>query len=119
MKQFLRGLRILPRWIIILIDLSIITLSVLFAYLLRFNFNVYQVLGSNVEIGILVFLGIGITLIFITQMYAGIIRYTSLQDGWRITYTVLMIMGIILGINLTWNYYYDRSLIPYSIINTV
>ena len=116
MKEFLQGLRILPRWIIILIDLSIIGFSVILAYFLRFNFNVIDVIDSTVKEGIMIFLGVSIILFFITQSYAGIIRYTSLQDGWRISYTVLLISLIVLGINIFYNYQYNSSIIPYSII---
>ncbi len=55
-------------------------------------------------------------MIFVTQSYAGIIRYTSLQDGWRITYTVLLISLIVLIINVFFNYQQNLSIIPYSII---
>jgi FlaA1/EpsC-like NDP-sugar epimerase len=116
MKEFLKGLRILPRWIIILIDLSIIGFSVILAYFLRFNFNIIDVLNSTIREGILIFLGVSIILFFITQSYAGIIRYTSLQDGWRISYTVLLISIIVLGINFFYSYQYNSSIIPYSII---
>lgn len=116
MKEFLKGLRILPRWIIILIDLTIIVFSVIFAYLLRFNFNIYEVLNSTVREGILVFLATAIVITFITQSYAGIIRYTSLQDGWRITYSVLIITSIVMGINIFSNYRYGFSVVPYSVI---
>ena len=116
MKEFLKGLRILPRWIIILIDLSIIGFSVVLAYFLRFNFDAIEVLNSTIKPGMLIFLGVSVVMIFITQSYAGIIRYTSLQDGWRITYTVLLISLIVLSINLFYNYQYNKSIIPYSIV---
>ena len=116
MKEFLKGLRILPRWIIILIDLTIIGFSVILAYFLRFNFNAIDVLNSTIRPGLLIFLGVSVVLIFVTQSYAGIIRYTSLQDGWRITYTVLLISLIVLIINVFFNYQQNLSIIPYSII---
>ena len=99
-----------------IIDLSIIALSVIFAYLLRFNFDFYQVLVRDVQVGILIYLGIGMLMILITQMYAGIIRYTSLQDGWRIIYTMVMVMCLVLAINYFWNARYSYSVIPYSVI---
>jgi FlaA1/EpsC-like NDP-sugar epimerase len=116
MKEFLKGLRILPRWIIILIDLSIIGFSVMLAYFLRFNFHIIDVINSTIKSGILIFLGVSLVFFFITQSYAGIIRYTSLQDGWRISYTVLLISLIVLAINLVYNYLYNSSIIPYSIV---
>ena len=116
MRDFLKGLRILPRWIIILLDLAIIGISVIVAYLLRFNFDLFEVLNSTIREGILIFLGVSIILFFVTQSYAGIIRYTSLQDGLRITYTVILITTIVFGINIFYNYKFESSIIPYSII---
>ncbi len=116
MKEFLQGLRILPRWIIILIDLTIVVFSVIFAYFLRFNFSIYDVINSTIEHGILIYMITSLIFFFITQSYAGIIRYTSLQDGWRITYTVVLITTLVLGVNLFTNYQYGQSIIPYSVI---
>jgi len=116
MKDFLEGLRILPRWIIIVLDLIIIGLSVVFAYILRFNFNALDVINSTVNAGLIIFLSVSFVMFFLTQSYAGIIRYTSLQDGWRITYTVLLISLIVFVINLYFNIQNQKSIIPYSII---
>ncbi|MFC2125939.1 polysaccharide biosynthesis protein [Bacteroidota bacterium] len=116
MKDFLHSLRILPRWIIILIDQGIIFCSLIFAWLLRYNFDIPAVIETPLLFGILLFLGAALLTTFITQSYAGIIRYTSLQDGWRITFNMLIVMAIVLFVNYLSNQWQNRSVIPYSVI---
>jgi len=116
MRDFLQSLRILPRWVIILLDLGIIFFSIVFAYLLRYNFDLQAVIDAPLKFGIFLFLGAALITTFFTQSYAGIIRYTSLQDGLRITYNMVIVMGIVLLVNYFSNHWYGRSIIPYSVI---
>lgn len=116
MVKFIQGLRIMPRWIIILIDLAIFLLSVVTAYILRFNFELSAVENSKPLNGILMFLGCGIVSMLVTKSYAGIIRYTSLEDGIRILYTT----SLTLILSLAGNYIYflknGAYIIPLSVL---
>ena len=110
------NIRILPRWIIVLIDLGLTLFAVAFAYLLRFNFNLVDVYNANIYQGIAVFVGLCFIASMITGVYAGIIRYTGLEDGFRVTYTVglaAVVAAIINGLVVAQTGSY---LIPYSII---
>ncbi len=106
-----------PRWLVFLIDTGFVAASVVLAYLLRFNFDIPEselrqfprVLGIITGLRALSFL--------ITRTYAGIIRYSSTQDAFRI---LLVIAGgsilFALG-NILHFHFYDRTyLIPFSII---
>ncbi|MDN5203167.1 nucleoside-diphosphate sugar epimerase/dehydratase [Fulvivirgaceae bacterium BMA10] len=115
MKRLIKGLKILPRWIIMLIDLMIIFGAVLLGYALRFNFIVRDILNNDLDSGILLTLGASIIAIFITQSYAGIIRFTSLQDGLRIVYMCTIGTLIVLVVNLM-AMNAGLSLIPRSVI---
>jgi hypothetical protein len=55
MDKFLLKVRIVPRWIIIIIDLIILLFSSLLAFLLRFNFNYSRLDSFEVNKGILLF----------------------------------------------------------------
>ena len=55
MDRFLLKIRVLPRWIIILIDLIIVFFSSLLAFLLRFNFDYSKFNSFEVNKGILIF----------------------------------------------------------------
>lgn len=116
MVKFIQSLRILPRWIIIVIDLFIFFISSILAYILRFNFDLTAVLESNLIKGSLLFTACGGLALFVTRSYTGIIRYTSIQDGLRIVYTTsLATIFVFIGNLLFWNEY-NYNLLPLSVI---
>jgi len=116
MVRFIQSLRILPRWIIIVIDLFIFFISSILAYVLRFNFDISAVLESNMIKGSLLFTVCGGLALFVTRSYTGIIRYTSLQDGLRIIYTTtLASIFVFIGNLLFWNEF-NYNLLPLSVI---
>ena len=103
-------LNVLPRWIIIVIDTSIFSFSILGAYLLRLNFVLEDLYQFNFLRGVLVYTECGLLATLITRSFAGIIRYTGLQDALRVIYATLLTTALAAVIN-----YLDQNLIPYSI----
>lgn len=116
MVNFFNSLRILPRWIIILLDLAIIANASFLAYLLRFNFQLSDLEQQNFQLGMMIYLSCALLASFFTKSYAGIIRYTGLQDGVRLMYSVLATSLLIVVINLAYYYNVGSNLIPYSVI---
>ncbi len=110
-----------PRWFILLIDVCISLVSILAAYLLRFNFRIpieyleksnfeswYYVLPSVVFIRFISYI--------ISKSYAGIIRYTGTRDAGRI-FVVLSFGSLSFGIGNIISYQITGSyFIPNSII---
>ncbi|MDH5400272.1 MAG: polysaccharide biosynthesis protein, partial [Cyclobacteriaceae bacterium] len=115
-NKVVRNLRILPRWIIIIIDLMIISLSTVLAYLLRFNFELQELINFDFQHGVLAAVIAGGIAIAITRSYQGIIRYTSLQDGVRIIYTSLISMGLLFFTSWYYQLTNGKGLIPNSVI---
>lgn len=109
-------LRILPRWVIILIDLFIVAFSTFLGYLLRFNFAYQRLLDFDYEVGILVNITCALLVILATQSYAGIVRYTGVEDGFRILKVSVLSLTLVLFVNLIYFYSYQYNLIPYSVI---
>jgi FlaA1/EpsC-like NDP-sugar epimerase len=106
-----------PRWLIFLIDLSIVSGSVILAYLLRFNFSIPaselkplpQVFATIVIIRALSFL--------IARSYAGIIRYTSTSDALRVVLTIFSGSVVFGLINIVTYFFINKFFfIPFSII---
>ena len=116
MVNFFNSLKILSRWIIILLDLVIIANAAFLAYLLRFNFQLLDLDRYNFEIGIAVYLICALLASFITKSYASIIRYTGLQDGVRLMYSILLTSLLIVVVNLAYYYSLGANLIPFSVI---
>jgi FlaA1/EpsC-like NDP-sugar epimerase len=114
--RILNRLTILPRWVIILIDLSLIFFSVSLALFLRFNFSVKEVLNFNPALGIFLTLTVSLFSTLVTKSYAGIVRYTGIQDGIRIIRTEILSGAILLFINLIYYYNFKHNILPYSVI---
>lgn len=111
----LREIRILPRWIIILIDALLVLIVTSFSYLLRFNFDLIGVDRSHYELGIPIFVTLSLIISLITKSYSGIVRYTGFQDGLRVAYTLGIVSFLSALINFFYFTYYDYSVFPNSI----
>lgn len=109
-------LKILPRWVIIVIDILIISLSASLGYFLRFNFSKDEILSHNFSEGVLISAIAGMIAILITNSYKGIVRYTGIQDGARIFFMLLINLSIVIGVNVFYFYNYQLNIIPYSVI---
>ncbi len=114
--DFVQNLKILPRWVIIFIDLFFIGFSCILGYLLRFNFNTTDFAANNYWEGTALYLALALVSILITNSYKGIIRYTGLEDGARIFYMVILNMVLVALTNLIYYYNYKENIIPYSVI---
>ena len=68
------------------------------------------------DLNLVLFLICHLIAIFLTQSYAGIIRYTSIEDGLRISYTTF-IGSVLIAIVSYLNYWYTGSvIIPLSVL---
>ena len=115
-SRLINRLTILPRWVIIFIDLAVISVSTALAFLLRFNFNVSEALKFHPGYAVLLTSGSGLFAIIITKSYAGIVRYTGVEDGMRIMYASLLSLGIGTLANLLFFYNQTKNLVPFSVL---
>jgi len=115
-QKFFARLTVLPRGVVILIDQGIIVLSVYLAFLLRFNFELDEVDNFNLFNGILLCLAAAMSSTLITKSYAGIVRYTGIQDGLRIIGTELLSILFVIVFNLLYIYNVGKNIIPYSVV---
>jgi FlaA1/EpsC-like NDP-sugar epimerase len=115
-QRLITRLAILPRWIIILLDLVVITFATLLGFLFRFNFNWDDILAFHPGYAILTSLACGLFATLITKSYAGIVRYTGIEDGYRIAYTTFLSTALISTLNLIYYYNVGKNLIPYSVL---
>jgi FlaA1/EpsC-like NDP-sugar epimerase len=109
-------LKILPRWVIIIIDLAIIAFSTVLGYILRFNFSISEILSYHFYESLIFSICCGLIAILTTSSYKGIVRHTGLQDGARIIYMLTINMVLINGLNLIYYYNIGVNFIPYSVI---
>ncbi|MBX2894269.1 MAG: polysaccharide biosynthesis protein [Cyclobacteriaceae bacterium] len=116
MPVLIRKLKILPRWVIILIDCGVIFFSALIGYLLRFNFSVSELINSRFEQGVIVYAICGLISILITGSYKGIIRYTGLQDGVRIFFMLILNVILVTLVNALSRVLVGTFIVPFSVV---
>jgi FlaA1/EpsC-like NDP-sugar epimerase len=115
MKGWVKRIDILPRWIIVIIDICLLLFSVILGYLLRFNFNLSDIEKFGYQGGLLLFVGSGLLATLITRNYKGIIRYTGFQDAIRLFFTVSIAIAIVSILNYSVGLSTGKNLIPFSV----
>ena len=107
-----------PTWIIFLIDLGIVFVGLILAYLLRFNFKIPE---GEIETFYFVFplvLGIRSITFLLGKTNRGMIRYTSSADAQRIFIITIIGSAIFILLNIVKFYLIDETfLVPFSIIS--
>ena len=106
----IKTLNVLPRWIIVFIDLIIFSIAAFSAYLLRLNFVLDQLYEFDFVRGIIIYTVSGLIASLMTRSFAGIIRYTGIQDTMRVLYANLTTLAIVLAVN-----YLSENALPYSV----
>ncbi len=105
-----------PQWLILGIDASIAGLSILLAYLLKFNFELTPDHFDGFTWILLLFLTVRIFTFRVFKTYSGIIRFSSLDDGKRIFYAVASGSSIVLLLNLVVYHQLNQFPVPLSIL---
>ncbi len=95
-----KKINIVPRWIIFIIDLGVCCLALIFAYLIRVNLSFESINIKDLSGNLLILILIN-SIVFINfRTYAGIIRYTGVQDALRICYAITMTTCVLFFISL-------------------
>ncbi len=115
-SKLVNKLTILPRWVIIVIDILVVYGAGLLGYLLRFNFEILQVRRFHATAGTIIISGCFLLSTLITKSYAGIVRYTGMDDGFRVLRTNFISLLLLCFVNLVYFYNTGRNLIPYSVL---
>lgn len=108
----------LPRWLVFIIDMSVVLLAFFMACLLRFNFDTRAIIFHEViRQAYMAIIAYGLAN-YLFKAYAGLIRHTTLNDITRLfaanisAFTFLFILSLTAR-KLAWN---DYFIIPYSIL---
>ena len=81
----LKRINIVPRWIIFLIDIFLCNLSLVVAYLIGHNLNISLISGKELASNLVVITALNTLIFFNFKTYAGIVRYTGVQDAIRVS----------------------------------
>lgn len=112
--HFLRS--VTPRWVIFSIDLLICLFSIIFAYYLRFNFDVPESNIDALTIIVPLVLFIRAVSFAISKTYIGLVRYTSTKDVQRIFIVLASGSALLILINLVAFQFLDTYIIPTSVV---
>jgi FlaA1/EpsC-like NDP-sugar epimerase len=88
----------------------------MFAYALRHNLDFTAIEVSELSRNLLILLAISSAVFFNIKTYAGIIRYTSAQDSFRILFSVLIANGTFFFLNLIAIVFLQTALISNTIL---
>lgn len=105
-----------PRWLIFFADVIICIVSVLLAYLLRFNFRIPLHEVDLMAIAVTWVVALRIIGFIISKTYQGIIRFSNYKDSQRIFLTLLAGTVLIGLLNKLSFFYSAKYLVPYSIL---
>ncbi len=110
-----------PRWVILSIDLLIGLISIISAYLLRFNFDIPDEYFNIEKINSLYyvipfFVFIRFISFFVSKTYAGIVRFTNTKDATRIFIVLLIGSIVFLSADVITFIYLKSFIVPISII---
>ena len=112
----IKNLSIIPRWVIFLLDVSVSSFCFLLAYFIKseFSFTIFQQgqIGQN----LLILLAFNVSLFSLFKVYAGIIRFTGLQDTFRIFFVVFFANVGYYLLDLFIHQWYGFRLIPSSVL---
>ena len=114
MLGFVQSLKVLPRWIILLLDLFIFFISLTLAFILRLNLEINEIPVELYLTSLWVYLGCNLVAIFLTRSYAGIIRYTGLQDGLRIFLSASLGVAFTFTAGFLSTYFLDQVVMSFS-----
>jgi FlaA1/EpsC-like NDP-sugar epimerase len=113
--SFLRKINIVPRWLIFMLDLGCSFFAIFFALLLQNNL-VFQNLDWNSVGHTIILVGLVNALVFTSlQTYKGIVRFTGLQDAFRVFISVFVSSLALYMIQL----FYIKALTGYVSSNVV
>lgn len=109
-------INILPRWIIFSIDILISIFSLLIAYFIKYNFDIQSINFSELNKNLIVITIINCLVYFNVKTYAGIVRYTSAQDSFRILFAIVISNGFLFFSNLYLFGFYNSQIISNTIL---
>jgi len=105
----------LPRWLVLVIDITTVFVTFIFAYLLRYNFETFTFIWS-----LTIYHAILVTLVYMVFMilyksYSGLIRQTTVKDTFIIAVTnttalVVMVIITLLSRLFEWNEVFNVSI---------
>ncbi|TCD02661.1 polysaccharide biosynthesis protein [Pedobacter psychroterrae] len=104
-------LEIVPRWIIFTIDICLSVFALLLAEIVRHNFLIDSIDALSLYKSVILTIIINTLVFFNIKTFAGIVRYTSAQDSFRILFAITLASLAVFFSNALVVVFFGQSLI--------
>ncbi len=94
MKKFFFSSKAVPRWVILIVDLSITSLSFALSYFIIKQFEFSEILRGHFFIYTILYSIISLIVFYLMRIHTGLIRYSNIQDMMRI-FIAVVVTGLI------------------------
>ncbi len=112
----IKNLSIIPRWVIFVLDIVIGSICFIWANLIKHEFDFSILTAPQLSTNLLILIALYVSLFSLFRIYAGIIRFTGLQDTFRIFFVVFFANSGYFLLDLLLQKWYGYHIIPLSII---
>ncbi len=90
--------RILPSWTILLFDASVVVISIILAYAIRFKLDSVMGMGPELRVSIAVVLLMNLLFFRIFHTYSNVLRYSSFVDVMHLFVALTLAYFLTVGI---------------------
>ncbi len=91
--------KFVSKWLVLTIDLVIVSFCFFLAYLLAYDFIFYRIPFVNFKFELPIVLIAFLISFLITKSFYGVIRHTSMSDAWKILLSILISTSILIGLD--------------------
>lgn len=113
----LLNMKYMPRWIIVMLDVSLTFMAVILSFLFRFNFKTTRIADKMFLTSLAIITGTYLLCFVVFKTYKEIVRHTTIQGVLRILGTTFIATVILLLINYFYGSFMNgQLLIPFSVI---
>lgn len=116
MKFIFSKVSFLPRWIVLVLDLFLLTIGLVGSSHLRFNFSVEAVSEFLTTRLFLIYFTTYFFSIIFFEAHTGIIRYTQKKDAFNIMKAIVLANLLFATLDAIYFFYYGRLLLPPSVL---
>jgi FlaA1/EpsC-like NDP-sugar epimerase len=103
------NLKYLPRWIIILIDCTVLLLSFYSTYLIFDGTGLHYIISPHIFVVVSFLFGINIFFFWLFRTYAGIIRHSSYIDAVKLLFSQTAVLVFFLFFNFLFELYFGHK----------
>ena len=109
LKFNIYNLSYLPRWIIILIDVSVLIMSFFLTYVLFNGTGIDYIITPHALTFICLFFGVNIFFFWLFRTYSGIIRHSSYIDALKILFSQMSVLVFFLFFNFIFELFFKEK----------